>query len=518
MEVPRNSAEAQLVSMAKVIRIAYRGRFRGAFVVENIIDPEVQDQEVDEWITVKGRGGLALLDEAVVWYETQGETKRVFSSQPACAMLKTLIDEAKARGCFPSLDVAFTATEDSEGNAWNDSRTLEWRVNTSLLNVARRIAGLGIDFKVDYNWEQGKYTLYAYQSGRGSDKSASVVFRAGQNCREVTKETAGEELKNAYLLEYGQGQFSTLEDATSISAYRRRERGLSVGQAGSATEADEYGQKELNESKDPKENIVIEVEDRVEPMAFVDYEVGDWVGYYNREGNFSKYRIRGMVLDWGEDRRYAAVRLELNSIHQELEIRNAKSINKMGAGLPSDRSQPQDVVSSINTHNNDPNAHPNRDEFVELEDTPNTYADEGGKTVRVKSTEDGLEFVAIESDLAEEREATALNRIYSFLYGAIDRALTWVAEQTFQAKITVNQTGVDDIADFQDGGVSVVRVLDGGGLLLVPSAGGFSASNTGTIGYDSTKEALVFEHEGHNEPVPFDPRYSYSNFQYEVTY
>ena len=393
MELPRNTEEADLVSVAKIIRVAYRGRFRGAWFVENLSDPEVQENEVDEWLTVRGRGGLAVLDEAVVWYENQGETKRVFSSQPACAMLGTMIDEAKARGCFANLDYSFTATEDSEGNTWNDSRTLEWRVGTSLLDIVRKIAGLGIDFEVDYEWEIGTYTLHAYQNGMGSDKSSEVIFIPGKNCLEVTQEEAGEEIRNVYLLEYGQGQFSSVEDSASISAYRRRERGFNVGQAGSSTEADEYGQEELSETKDPKKNIRIEVDDHVEPMVFVDYGLGDWVGYYDRSGEFNKYRVRGIDLDWGEDRRFAKVRLELSSIRQELEIRNAKSISKLGAGLSSDRSQPDDVVSSINTHNNDPNAHPNRDEFVELNDTPGAYTGEAGNIVGVKTAEDGLEFV-----------------------------------------------------------------------------------------------------------------------------
>ena len=224
MELPRDTEEAKLISVAKLIRVQYRGRFRGAWFVENISDPEVSNQEGEEYITVRGRGGLSILDEAVVWYDQQGETKRVFTNQPICAQLKTMVEEAQARGCFPNVNLSFTDTEDSEGNTWNDSRTLEWRVGTSLLDVARKVAGLGIDFEVDYEWEIGEYTLHAYQDGLGEDRSVTVNFRAGHNCREVTSEQAGEELRNVYLLKYGQGQFSSVEDATSISTYRRKEK------------------------------------------------------------------------------------------------------------------------------------------------------------------------------------------------------------------------------------------------------------------------------------------------------
>ena len=393
LEVPRNSAEASQISIAKVIRIAYRGRYRGGFFVENISDPEVQENEVDEWLSVKGRGGLVILDEAVVWYSAQGETKRTFTSQPAAAMLIALIDEAQTRGCFPSLSYSFSATHDSEGNPWNDSRTLNFRVNTSLLDITRKISTLGIDFEMDYEWESNYYTLHAYRDGRGSDKSSTIVFVPGKNCTEVTTEEAAEELRNVYLLEYAQGSFTSVEDATSISNYRRKEKGLNVGQATNDTQAEAFGQDELDENKDPKKNIRIEVDDHVDPMVFVDYDVGDWVGYYNRAGSFNKYRLRGITLDWGEDKRFASVVLELSSIKQELEIRNAKSLAKLGSGLASDRSDPaNDVVDSINTHNNDPNAHPHRDEFIELEDTPSAYTGSGGKTLIVNGSEDGLVF------------------------------------------------------------------------------------------------------------------------------
>jgi len=124
---------------------------------------------------------------------------------------------------------------------------------------------------------------------------------------------------------------------------------------------------------------------------------------------------------------------------------------------------------------------------------------------------------------------TFTNRIFSQLYGTISQALTWSAAQiwqaaaTFQAAVTtlkliVNQTGVDDIADFQDGGVSVVKVLDGGGLLLVAKAGGFTSTTTGAIGYDSTRKRLVFKHADHPGSVPVDPRNTFINVRISGTY
>jgi len=101
-------------------------------------------------------------------------------------------------------------------------------------------------------------------------------------------------------------------------------------------------------------------------------------------------------------------------------------------------------------------------------------------------------------------------------------ALTWAAAQIYQAAVTFqstisqavtsagagstfNQSGTGDIAAFQDAGVTTVRILDQGGVALIPQAGGFQ-SIAGLLGYDSVKKRLVLYHESHNNPVPIDPR------------
>src|SRR3990167_4095919 len=110
------------------------------------------------------------------------------------------------------------------------------------------------------------------------------------------------------------------------------------------------------------------------------------------------------------------------------------------------------------------------------------------------------------------------NVLLATLYGTISEALTWLAVQTFQAAVsiaatlsttllTVNQSGVGDIEVLQDGGVTVVRFPDGGGVVMVPQAGGFQVI-TGLIGYDNSSagfKRLKFQHEDHTGPVPIDP-------------
>jgi len=129
---------------------------------------------------------------------------------------------------------------------------------------------------------------------------------------------------------------------------------------------------------------------------------------------------------------------------------------------------------------------------------------------------------------------TCVNTSLPMLYGTIVQALTWAAAQTFSggftaaaasefaaslvaALVTMNQSGTGDILDLQDGGTSVVRVPDQGGMVLVPQSGGFQAI-AGLLGYDDDKDRLVLRHEHHDFPVPVDLRNTFPNYIYPIEY
>jgi len=121
--------------------------------------------------------------------------------------------------------------------------------------------------------------------------------------------------------------------------------------------------------------------------------------------------------------------------------------------------------------------------------------------------------------------------IFAVIYGIVTQALTWAAAQTFSALatfnagaainaaltitanlsgvlVTINQQGTGDVLALQDGGVPRWRFPDGGGIVVVPQAGGVQVI-TGLVFYDNTAtgfQGLKFQHEGHPGPVPIDPR------------
>jgi hypothetical protein len=363
IKVPMADSIASQIAIGKYIRVAYRGEFRGGFFVENIQQtPAESGDRGGQWLTTSGRGPLALLDDAIIWYSAQGQSSRRFENQSAARILLTLINEAKARGCFPNLVVDFDATHDSANQAWSDSNTLNLRVGTSLLDLVRQIAGLGFDFKIDVNWVANQFVLQMFKDAVGNDLHLKTVFDIGNNAKQLRQDSIGSEIKNALLIEVNGSVFDVITDSNSITTYRRRESHFSAQQAETTAQGQILASPELALSKNPSVEIALSVVDAAEyPRVFIDYNLGDWVGVRWQENTAPvSYRIRGLQLDW-EESGYANITLELNSVRKETEIRLAQALKKITGGSGSSAtSAPADQVLLLSQHDSNPNAHPNR--------------------------------------------------------------------------------------------------------------------------------------------------------------
>jgi len=316
-------ASAALVESAGFIETHYRDAVRGGFFVENLGESDVNaGEEAGRGLEISGRGALALLEDAVVWTDGSGANKRIYSGTQA-AMLIELIEEAQTRGGLAIVDWDFTDTLDSDGVAWTDDFPLELTVGTSLLDVVRQIAKTGIDFEMTPDGS-GNYVLSAYKDGIGSDKSETVYFRVGVNCTEVSHSEAGGGIRNALLVKYKNG-YTSAQDATSITARRRREGVLNYDFVQRPDNAVTFANAELQGKKDPKRQISVKIYDGAGPRAFVDYILGDTITLDTR-GTEEEYRIRGIHLSW-VDNEHAEVIVDLNSMILENEIRVTQDVD-----------------------------------------------------------------------------------------------------------------------------------------------------------------------------------------------
>ncbi len=337
VKVPLESKAAALVTSAMFVQAIYRGAVRGGFFVENINRTYADANEGGgQWLSMSGRGALALLDDAIVWDDGLGGTKRKFKNYTRADILIILIEEAKSRGALSNLTYDFTALVDSLGVAWSKKATLQLTVGTSMLDVVRDFAKAGIDFDIVPGVET--FVLRAFQNGLGVNRSESVYFRVGTNCKEVSGQEVSNNLKNALRVKYGDdgaGGSLSLKDCSSISTHRRREGMVDADNAGSSDSAQVIGLAELEGKKEPKRSVAVKMFDGVSPRAFVDYSFGDRITLDVR-GDERSDRIVGLQLDWDGNTK-AGVTVDLNSIIVDNEIAMAQAIRDLQERMQTSR-------------------------------------------------------------------------------------------------------------------------------------------------------------------------------------
>jgi len=322
LKIPLESALANIVENGMFAQCSYRGEVRGGFFIENTSKGEADAAEGGgKWLSLSGRGALALLDDGIVYPDSTGAKTRDFIGMSRAAILITLIDEAQARGALLNLSYDFSALLDSDGQSWSDNNTPALIVGTKMLEIVRSFSKVGIDFNIVP--DVGGFVLSAYKLGLGSDKSETVYFRTGLSCEEITSDERGDKINNALLVEY-KGGFINVDDAISILARRRREELLDLKMAQTSASATTIGAAEIELKKNPKKGISLKVYDGVGPRVFVDYGLGDYV-ILDVNGVETRYRIFGVQPNWVNNK-FASLILELNSILYENDIQMAQDV------------------------------------------------------------------------------------------------------------------------------------------------------------------------------------------------
>jgi hypothetical protein len=324
LRLPLNTTKAGQIASGMFAECFYRGASRGGMFIENIKETEADAGEYGgRWMSVSGRGPLALLEDAIVWDDGTTSTAREFTSVTKASILITLITEAKARGGLANLTYDFSASVDTASVSWTDSEHYKLPVGTSLLDVARQFAKTG-GFDFEINLSGANFVLSAYAAGSGADLSETIYMRTGTNCEEVSSDERGDGINNALRVKYKAG-YLTVSDSTSITNRRRREKLLSLEQAQTSASATTYASAKIAQTKDPKNSIAVRVYDGVSPRLFVDYDMGDYI-MLDVLGTETRYRVLGIQADFdGVD--FSHVVLELNTILYDKEMEMSQDLD-----------------------------------------------------------------------------------------------------------------------------------------------------------------------------------------------
>jgi hypothetical protein len=279
-------------------------------------------QGEDRVAEVSGRGVRCLLENALV-YPVGTSTTRAFEGKKAGDIMRTLFDEAQARGVLLELSTDFTATTDSAGQAFNRTLTLSEGAGTTLAEVAARHQELAVDINVTAD------LVLQYFNTRGEDLTLTappVSLRVGESIGELTTEKAGP-VRNTVLVGYDSNKYATRTDNTSVSTYGRRETFLNVSGTTNLTHAQLAGDQVLSVSAVPSDGITVQL-DTSGPQPYINFNVCDFLWVIDHTGVRTKYRVSSISASESENGAVSFVP-ELGTLRADLTKRLNRALSSL---------------------------------------------------------------------------------------------------------------------------------------------------------------------------------------------
>lgn len=343
MKLPTSDPKATTTNLkvGNIVKVRYANVDIGAWLMENIATTYVDTGEgAARIITVSGRGLLGSLNKALVYptdLNDASTVERTFTTVPKANIFLALYDEFVTRG-GGIFTTGFTATHDSNSAAWSDSVSLKFKAGQTLLDVLRQLQGFGLEVKA-----QPDKTLDAYTSA-GSDKSASIAFRYGQNMLACSTQVQGSDVANVVLGE-AQGILDEDTNATSVSNYGRLEAYLPVRNTSAAGDIAEANSVFLTEFADPPNSIALQVA-TFPDYPLLDYDIGDTV-HVSVPGEIdADYRILAIAIQEGGGPCDLRVSLELNSLQAEYIARLQRAMDASLASVQPGQGSAAGLASS----------------------------------------------------------------------------------------------------------------------------------------------------------------------------
>lgn len=337
LSVADPKATGTIIRSGNLVKFKLGGVYRYSAWIENpkVVVASIAGVAGKHW-SLGGRGREAYLERGIVYpagYPASTSSDRVFTTATFGAVLKTLIDEAQARGALPDLTYNFDAVNDSQGNPWPNAVTLTIRARTSILDVWRQMVALGMESRMT-----NELRLEAFVD-LSRHKEDDVIFREGPHLRaEVVKELQDAGLRSRVLVEGAGGKFVEVADPAleAIPRIGRREGGVEFSSSADPTTLQIVGEASLEVLSVQSEAIAVPVahgppeEGHFEPYA--DYRNGDWIridvpGFYDR----AVHRVRQITVGQTEGPDYT-VDLDLNSIAVEELVTLHRMIDALAGG------------------------------------------------------------------------------------------------------------------------------------------------------------------------------------------
>lgn len=274
--------------------------------------------------------------------------KRPFYSSNPGVILKTLLDENKARGGVATgLTLGFDTARDAGGAAWARKYTLYYSLGTDLQTILSSLVnGGGCD------WRTSGRTLKMWNADSTAlsrDLSKSVVLQLARDISEAPYEESISDLASTILVEGDNNLLFRMDNPAAPTPWGKWESYSSQGGVSDKDTAQAFMQSTLDDAARVRGQYTRDlIVSDVDSLPLVDYHAGDWITAPT-VSHGEKVRVQEIDLSMRQGEGLSCS-IALNDIKYDASVRQAKKIKGITGGAALACSEGGTTASSDRDH------------------------------------------------------------------------------------------------------------------------------------------------------------------------
>ena len=274
--------------------------------------------------------------------------KRPFYSSNPGVILKTLLDENKARGGVATgLTLGFDTAKDAGGAAWAKKYTLYYSLGTDLQTILSSLVnGGGCD------WRTSGRTLKLWNADSTAlnrDLSKNVILRLARDIGEAPYEESISDLASTILVEGDNNLLFRMDNPAAPTPWGKWESYASQGGVSDKDTAQAFMASTLADAARVRGQYTRDlIISEVDALPLVDYHAGDWITAPTVTHG-EKVRVQEIDLSMRQGEGLSAS-IALNDIKYDASVRQAKKIKGITGGAALAGSEGGTTASSDRDH------------------------------------------------------------------------------------------------------------------------------------------------------------------------
>lgn len=274
--------------------------------------------------------------------------KRPFYSSNPGVILKTLLDENKARGGVATgLTLGFDTAKDAGGAAWARKYTLYYSLGTDLQTILSSLVnGGGCD------WRTSGRTLKIWNADSTAlsrDLSKSIVLQLARDISEAPFEESIADLASTILVEGDNNLLFRMDNPAAPTPWGKWESYSSQGGVSDKDTAQAFMQSTLDDAARVRGQYTRDlVTFGVDNLPLIDFHAGDWITAPT-VSHGEKVRVQEIDLSMRQNEGLSCS-IALNDIKYDASVRQAKKIKGITGGAALAGSEGGTTASSDRDH------------------------------------------------------------------------------------------------------------------------------------------------------------------------